>query len=412
MWMLPFSFPAVNRALTVTAAHLSFAVALAEDWPNYRGPQLDGISREAGLLDSGQAEIAWQTEVGLGYSSPVVAGGRVVVSGHDGEQQDTLFCLDEKNGTVKWKFTYDQPIGDLYFQGGTTGTPTIDGGRVYHVAREGEVFCLDFDDGKVVWKKHLQDDFGYSKPTWGFTGAPLVLGSTLYINAGLSGVALNKNNGGVVWKSEDEEAGYSSPLPLEKGGDQYLIFSSKRFYTCVEQETGEAVWQHRWMTRYGVNAADPVLSGDYIFISSGYGKGAALLEWKGEGKPRKVWQTREMKTQMNAAVLIDGHLYGVDGNENQDGTGLKCLELTSGKTKWLETAVGHGTVVGVQGRLLVLTEEGELQVAPATPSGYEPAFSQQVLEPRVWTVPVFANGTVYCRNASGSLVAVAMSKKS
>lgn len=411
MWKLPFSISCVNPALT-----FAFSLALpnfldAADWPVHRGPDSDGISKESGLKTSGKAEIAWQTEIGLGYSTPVVAGGSVFISGHDGAEEDTLVCIDAKSGTVKWEFSYPQPLGDLYFQGGTTGTPTVSGGRVYHIAREGEIFCLDAKNGEVIWQKHLQKDFGYSKPTWGFTGAALIHGPLVMVNAGDSGIALRKDDGNAVWKSEDEEAGYSTPLAIEKNGRKYVIFSNKRYYTCVEAETGNKAWEYKWMTRYGVNSADPVVSGDYIFLSSGYGKGATLIQWDGAGEPTRVWQNREMRTQMNAAVLIDGHLYGIDGNESQDGTGLKCLELMTGKTKWLDTDVGHGTVSAVQGNLLVLTEQGVLQVAPATPSSYEPTFEQNVVAPRVWTVPVFSNGKVYCRNASGNLVAVVMSKK-
>lgn len=411
MWKLPFSFSGVNRGLVFALPLVLPWLAISADWPNHRGPDFDGISKEDGLKTKGKADIAWRAEVGLGYSTPVISKGSVFVSGHDGREQDTLFCIGAKDGTVKWEFSYPQPLADLYFQGGTTGTPTVSGDRIYQVAREGEVFCLNAGNGEVIWQKHLQKDFGYSKPTWGFTGAPLVSGPAVIINAGESGIALRKDDGGVIWKSEDEEAGYSTPLALEKNEKDYVLLSNKRYYTCVEMQTGKKVWEYKWMTRYGVNAADPVVSGDYIFISSGYGKGATLIQWKGDGEPERVWQSREMKTQMNAAVLIDGHLYGIDGNESQGETGLKCLEMMSGKTKWLQKDIGHGTVSAVQGNLLVLTEQGELQVAPATPSGYEPTFNQNILQPKVWTVPVFANGKVYCRNASGSLVAVKMKEK-
>ena len=160
------------------------------------------------------------------------------------------------------------------------------------------------------------------------------------------------------------------------------------------------------MTRHGVNAADPIVTGDYIFISSGYGKGAVLAKWTGEGDPERVWQNRDMKTQMNAAVLVDGYLYGVDGNESQDGTGLKCLDLMTGETKWSAEGVAHGTMTVVGDQLLVLTEQGKLEIAKVSPGGYQPTFSQQVLKPRVWTVPVYANGKIYARNAAGEFVAL------
>jgi len=405
---MPLSFPRVNRALLFTALLLPEGWASSTDWARYRGPGMDGISQESGLRSSGEATVVWKKMVGLGYNSPVIGGGKVIVTGHDGKETDTVYCLDEKTGGEKWKFSYPQPLGDLYFQGGTTGTATLHGDRVYHLAREGELFCLEAASGKVVWEKHLQTHFNYKKPTWGFTGTPLVWDDWLFINAGDAGLSLNRNSGEVIWKSGDEEAGYSTPYPVERDGWRLVIFSNKRAYVCVDASNGTEVWRYKWMTRYGVNAADPIVSGDSVFISSGYGKGSTLLNWKGKGEPVKVWQSREMESQMNAPVLIDGHLYGISGNEGQDGTGIRCLELATGAVKWSDVSVGHGSLMAVQGNLLVLSEQGDLQVAPASPKGYKPTFTQKVIEPRVWTVPVFANGQVYCRNASGSLVVLGM----
>lgn len=412
MPMLPSSLLRVNSALLLVAILLPGIgfKAIAADWPRYRGPNLDGISTEAGMRTSGEAPVLWSAEVGLGYSAPVVGGGRVILSGHDGRSQDTLFCLSEGTGEVLWQHSYKQPLGNLYFQGGTTGSATIDGDRVYQLARKGELFCLDAASGKVVWQRDLGSDFGYSKPTWGFTGAPLVWEERLFLAAGDSGLCLDKSDGSLIWKSADEEAGYATPHPVVRDGRRLAIFSNKRSYVCVDAGSGAELWRHRWMTRYGVNAADPIVSGDTVFLSSGYGKGATLLAWSGLEETSTIWQSREMQAQMNAPVLIDGHLYGISGNEGQDGTGIRCLELATGAVKWTDSSVGHGALMAVQGNLLVLTESGELQVAPASPDSYAPTFRQQVVEPKVWTVPVYANGRAYCRNAGGKLVVLGMGK--
>ena len=402
----------VNAALLLAMAALFLLPVHGDDWPVYRGPDRNGISSEAGMRTSGKAEEAWAVDLGLGFGSPVVSGGKVVVSGHDGDATDTLWCLDEKTGEVVWKFSYPQPLGDLYYQGGTTGTATFDGDRIYHGARQGELFCLSAKDGSVIWKKHLQEDLGYKMPDWGFTGAPLVVGDRLYVTAGESGLALNKADGSVAWQSEDEKCGYSTPVAFEKGGKDYLLFSNHRYYVCVSAETGEPAWEWRWMTRYGVNSADPIVSGGHILISSGYGKGAVLLKWDGSGEPEEVWKSRELRTQMNAAVLIDGHLYGIDGDQAQDGTSLKCLDFLTGEPKWSDTSVAHGTLSAVGDQLLVLTEDGELRVGKASPEGFQPTITQKVLEEYIWTVPVFANGRVYCRNAAGRFVALSLGKDS
>ncbi|MEM9282060.1 MAG: PQQ-binding-like beta-propeller repeat protein [Verrucomicrobiota bacterium] len=396
----------VNPALLASFALLVLPSLSAADWPMHRGPDGTGISTEEGLLSSGEAKVVWKASLGLGYSTPVVSEGKVVVSGHVGNNTDILYCLDEKTAEELWRYSYPQPLGDLYFQGGTTGTATFDGDHVYQLARQGEFVCLNASTGEVIWKKNLQEDFGYTLPTWGFSGAPLIRGDKIYLNAGEAGIALNKADGSLIWKSDDEEAGYSTPFAFEKNGKSYLMFTNKRFYVCVDEATGEKVWEYRWMTRYGVNSADPIISGDTIFISSAYGKGGVLVNWDGTSDPERVWQNREMRTQMNACVLIDGYLYGIDGNEGQDGTSLKCLEMATGETKWLNEDVAHGAVIAVKDQLVVLTENGELQIGPASPEGFSPTLTQQVIGPKVWTVPVYANGHLFCRNSAGDLLAL------
>ena len=407
-FLIPPAFPlCAAGVLFLSISELGFS----DDWPIFRGPQKNGISTETGWkVPSGEAPVAWKASVGLGFSAATVADGKVIITGHDGKKTDTVYCFEESTGKRLWVHSYPQPLGNLYYDGGTTGTVTADGGRLYHIAREGELFCLNSSDGSVVWQTHLQKDHGYSKPTWGFTGAVLPHGDRLFVTAGESGLCLNKSDGSVIWKSKDEEAGYATPYLFQRDGRELLIFTNKRFYNCVEAETGKKLWEVKWMTRYGVNASDPIVSGDRIFIATGYGKGANLLQWDGKGEPVSLWRSRDMRNQMNASVLVDGYLYGIDGDQNGDGTSLKCMELESGKTMWSNPEVGHGTVCVADGKLIVLTEKGELQIAPVSPDGYGYVFRQQVVPGRVWTVPVLANGRVYCRNEKGEVTVVDLRK--
>ncbi|NOX99294.1 MAG: PQQ-binding-like beta-propeller repeat protein [Verrucomicrobia bacterium] len=376
------------------------------DWSQWRGPDANGISKESLEGISGLEEV-WKAEAGLGFSGFVVANGRVFTMGHDGKETDTVWCFDAESGKVIWKHSYPQPLGDLYYPGGSTGTPTVDGEVVYSLARAGELFCFEAASGKVKWKKQLRDDFGYDMPAWGFTGSPKVYGSLLLLNAGDAGLALRKEDGSEVWKSKNGEASYSAPYLVHRDGTDLVIFSNKRGYTCVESKNGKEWWRVKWLTRYGVNAADPVTDGEHIFISSGYDKGATLVKWDGQGKPKTVWKNREMKSQMNACVLIDGFLYGVSGNEGQDGTGLKCLELVSGESKWVDTSVGQGAVAATEGgRLIVLSESGELMIGKASPEGFKPTVKKKVMGGKCWTAPVLANGKIYCRNGNGQVVCV------
>lgn len=378
----------------------------AADWPQWRGPDANGISKESLEGVSGLEEV-WKAEAGLGFSGFVIADGRVYTLGHNGKDTDTVWCLDAETGKVVWKHSYPHPLDDLYYPGGSTGTPTVDGDVVYSLARRGQLFCFEAATGKVKWKKNLQDDFGYDMPAWGFTGSPKLYGSLLLLNAGDAGLALRKEDGSEVWKSKNGEASYSTPYLVHRDGTDLSIFSNKRGYVCVESKNGKEWWRVKWLTRYGVNAADPVTDEEHIFISSGYDKGATLLKWKGQDKPETIWKNREMKNQMNGSILIEGYLYGVSGNEGQDGTGLKCVEMSSGESKWLEASVGQGAVMATEGgRLIVLSESGELMIGKASPEGFKPSVKKKVMGGKCWTAPVLANGKIYCRNGKGQVVCV------
>lgn len=395
------AFVILVAGLCVSALNLKSA-----DWPQWRGPDANGVSKESLEGITGLEEL-WKAEVGLGFSGFVVAKGRVFTLGHDGKETDTVWCFDAETGKNIWKHSYQQPLGDLYFPGGTTGTPTVDGDVVYSLARAGQLFCFEAATGKVKWEKNLHDDFGYDMPAWGFTGCPKVYGSVLLLNAGDAGLALRKEDGSEVWKSKNGVASYSTPYLVHRDGTDLTIFSNKRGYTCVESKNGKEWWRVKWLTRYGVNAADPVANGDHLFISSGYDKGATLVKWNGQDKPKSVWKNREMKNQMNGCVLINGFLYGVSGNEGQDGTGLKCLDYLSGESKWVDTSVGQGAVMATEGgRLVVLSESGELMIGKASPEGFKPTVKKKIMGGKCWTAPVLANGKIYCRNGNGQVVCV------
>lgn len=390
------------------AAAMAQPVALtAADWPNLRGPGHNGQSAETGWKSTGELKIAWKAQVGLGHSGVVVANGRAYTLGHDGAKADTLWCLNADTGEVIWKHTYPHPLDDLYFPGGSCGTPVVDGDTVYSMARRGQFFSLDAATGKVKWQKHLTDDLGYDMPDWGFTGGPRIHGDLLLINAGESGLALKKADGSVAWKSPNATAGYSTPAVFQRDGKDLAIFSNKDGYTCVEAATGTTVWFYKHKTRYGVNATEPVIDGERLFIATGYDKGCAMLHWPaGSAEPTELWRHRDMRNQMNPSLLIDGNLYGIDGDEGKDGTGLKCLNFANGETRWTETAVGHGAITAAEGKLIVLTESGELQIGAASPEGFKPTTRIQAVGPKCWTVPVLANGRIYCRSSTGEVTAV------
>ncbi len=403
--------PRKKQSMKFPAAILTVCVlssfATADDWPRWRGPQLTGISTEKGWLDQWPKDgplIAWKASVGIGFSSMSVSQGRLCTMGHK-EGKDTVYCFDALTGKPIWSHSYEADLGDLYFEGGPTVTPTFDGDRVYSLSRWGHLFCFDAASGRVLWSKHLQKDLNLHVPTWGFAGSPLVHGERLILNAGKAGLALEKDSGKVVWASTNaEDAGYTTPLPFERDGERCVIVSSGTAFYGVNVKTGKELWRIRWPTQYGVNAADPIIVGDQIFISSGYGKGAGLFQL-GDAMPKEVWRNRVLRNQCNPSVLIDGFLYGIDG-DTTTATALKCIELKTGTVRWSRDDVGFGSLMAADGKLIVLSDAGELQVGPASPEGFTPTAKAKVLDGKCWTVPVLANGRIYCRNAAGDLVCV------
>lgn len=396
------------NASPVLLALLSFGSVLAADWPVWRGPAHTGISAETDWRLGAEPAVLWEAEVGLGFSSFVVAGGRVLTTGHQ-DGQDTVFCLEAKTGKTLWKHAYPADLGDKYYEGGTSATPTFDGDRAYHLSRWGDLFCFEAATGKVVWEKNVQKETGANIPDWGYAGAPLVQGKLLILNVGKTGMAVDKASGTIVWKSEADNAGYSTPYPLNWNGKALAVLGSGDAYVAVETATGTPVWSHPWKTRYGVNAADPILSGDTLFLSSGYNKGCTLLKL-GAGAPEKLWESKVLKNQFNSSVLIDGHLYGIDGDSNSR-CALKCVRLSDGQELWAEPEVGFGSLTAAAGRLLVLTAKGEIIEARANPAKFDEVSRAQVLSGKCWSAPVLANGLLYLRNAEGHVVCLNLARK-
>lgn len=384
--------------------------ARGDDWPRFGGPGGNGISIEGGWEDGGLQEV-WRAEVGVGFSSFAVSGGRVYTMGN-AEERDTVWCLDTATGEVVWEFGYGAPLEDRLFEGGPTATPTVDGGEVFTVSRMGDVYCLDAATGEVKWQRQLLDETEVRQPGWGFGGSAVVVGDVggvVLINAGENGVGLDRKSGEILWASADKEAGYCTPVIY--GDGKKAVLANSRYFVGIDIKSGEKLWQHRWLTRYGVHAASPVVVGDgKVLIASGYGKGAALLDVSNEADVVEVWKSKELRTQLNGCVLIDGYLYGIDGDAESDAA-LRCVDAKTGVTVWSEEGFGFGSLFGMtpdgdveDGRLVLLTEGGELVVAKASAEGYAELGRAKILDGKCWTVPVLANGKIYARDADGVVV--------
>ena len=362
------------------------------DWPQWRGALRNGITSETVGWRGGKPRQLWQANIGQGFSSVAVVSGKLYTMGNV-NNTDWVHCLDTATGKPVWQYRYPCSSGDYP---GPRATPTVHSGMVYTLSREGLALCLNAATGKVLWQQKLSGQI----PQWGFAGSPLIAGSRVIYNVGASGVALDKATGKILWQSGGGPAGYAAPVPFTAGGQSGVAIFAGKSLIALNPANGRPLWQFPWETSYDVNAADPIFSGDQVFISSNYGKGGALLQLGG-GQPKALWQSRSMKNHANSCVLVKGHLYG-----NDEGT-LRCIEWATGRERWsLRGGLDKGGLIAAGNQLLVMGGRGELILLAATPDKLTEQARATVLDGTCWTHPVLSNGTLYVRNQEGTLIAL------
>lgn len=394
----------------VVAALLSSIVVvpgvLAGDWPRWRGPNGNGIVEDGNwnpeALNDGPG-IVWKKELGEGYSAASISGNRLYTMGNT-KDRDTVFCLKADDGSEIWKYTYKCKDGSY---SGPRATPLVMGTSVYTFSREGHVFCFNAATGEVKWTRNVARELKADTLRWGLAGSPVMLDEKIIINAGKHGVALDKTTGKTIWSSAPGTGGYATPVIYEQEGKAYAAIFGRKSLHLVDTTNGKYVWRKEWETKYDINAADPIVSKNKLFVSSGYKRGCAVFDLSTES-PRMLWENRYMCNQFSSSVLLDGHIYGIDGNAGR-GT-LRCLVFDTGSEKWSQK-LGFGSLIVVDDKLIVLNEKGTMFIAEATPAGYKQISKGQVLHKKVcWTAPAFANGNIYCRNQPGTLVCVDVGK--
>jgi outer membrane protein assembly factor BamB len=378
--------------------------SFAEDSPQYLGQRGDGVSDEIDWSHQWNADgpvVQWKTELGIGFSSVVTHENRVIGTGYrDGHV--TVVALELETGRRIWEFRYEAMLDANDFEGGPTSTPVIDDGSVFVLSRRGNVFCLGMADGALLWEKDVVAETGIRIPGWGFSGAPRIFGKRLILNMGDAGVCLDPSSGETLWDSEDRDSGYSSAVRFEDQGVQSVILGSGRSYVCVDLETGKERWRQKWLTSFGCNAADAIVSGTDVFLSSGYSRGSALLDLS-TGEPVIKWKHKDFRNQLGTSLLIDGFLYGVNGDVDA-GASLSCMELQTGKIKWVADDWNAGAVIAAGDRLIAISDSGELVIASVDSEKFQVLARHQVLSGKCWVTPVMSHGNLLCRNAAGDLI--------
>lgn len=400
--------PSSIAAMLVIAVSTQL-LAHAGDWPRWRGPDLNGISHETNWTTDWPADgpkELWRAEVGIGFSSLSLADNRLFTLGNT-NGTDTVWCFDAASGKLLWRHDYPCSLDAEYYEGGPGSTPSVDAGHVFTLSKRGDLFCLEATTGTVVWGKNIALEVGAGKPRWGFAGSPLVESDRLILNVGAAGTAVAKADGHVLWKSGTNFAGYATPVPLTLAGQRSALLFARDTLVAVRINDGSSQWSVPWKTRWNINATDPIVSNDRVFISS-FDRGAGLLHLRGSEPPTIGWTNLSMANHINSCVLLDGHLYGIDGNTDAPPKDLRCVDLATGTVKWTYQGFGLGSLLAAGDKLIVLSDKGELVVAKASAQEFKPLAQAQVLGGKCWTVPVLANGRLYCRNARGTLVCVSL----
>jgi outer membrane protein assembly factor BamB len=391
-------------ALAVLLVGLSFTSAA--DWPQYLGPKRDGSSPETGLLTGWPAagpKVLWKVEGGEGYSSVAVAGGKCYTLVQRGGEE-LVVALDVANGKEVWKHklggAYKNQYGD-----GPRCTPAIDGGKVYVQSTNGPLVCLEADSGKMVWEHDLFKEFNSKNIDYGYACSPMIEGDLLLTEPGGKGasvVAFDKKSGKVAWKAGDDKAAYASPIVMTVAGKKQAIFFNAGGLLSVGFADGKELWQVPWKTEFDCNIATPLLIGDKLFVSSGENVGCAMFSPSATGKPELLWESKGVKSVMKnywaTAVHHDKHLYGISG-EYEGVVNLNCVDAASGKLVWSEQRFQRGNVTIADGHLYILTIDGNLIVAPASPKGYQEKGKAKLLEPAKYiNAPTISDKKLYGRD--------------
>jgi outer membrane protein assembly factor BamB len=396
-------WPAVTLTCISAADPCAAGEPAGRDWPHWRGPDYDGVARETGLLQSwpaGGPQVLWKIDLTGGYSSVTVAKGRLFTQARRGKHE-TVLCLDAATGRQHWEFRYRCDYGrhrtlDTSFRSGPRATPTVAGKRVYALGTTGLLHCLDVQSGKKLWRRDLCQLGRRRCPQYGYSSSPLVVGRRLFVHPGgpkgRSIAALDRRTGRTLWRALGDPVGYATPVPIRLGGSLQVVYFTARGAVGVRPADGKVRWRQPWKTTKDLNVATPIYARRSLFLSSNYGKGAALVRLRARGKPHVVWKSPVMQNWFSTSVLYRGHVYGFSGSR------LRCVEFATGKKKWDKTGLGQGSVLVADGRLIVLGERGTLVLAEATPRKYVETGRCRPLRGVCWTVPVVAHGRLYVRS--------------
>ncbi len=429
----------IFRTFSLALGFAAFT-ACADDWPQWLGPQRDGVWRETGIVERFPAKglrIRWRVPVGAGFTGPAVAEGRVYLmdrqlkTGGSGQGNpfdraridgnERVLCLDDKDGRTLWSHAYDCPYS-ISYAAGPRATPLVDGGKVYTLGAEGNLICFDAANGKEIWSLDFNDAYQIPTPLWGFSAHPLLDGNKLICLVGGKGstvVAFDKNSGHELWRAlSAKEPGYCPPTLLNIGGKRQLIVWHPEAINSLNPETGEVYWTEPYNVQSGLSVSTPRLWHDDCLYLTAFYNGSRMYK-VGASAVESIWQTKkpsEKDTEHLNSILstptVEGdYIYGTCSYGQ-----LRCLDAKTGSRIWETLAAttpdnkpqrwASAFLIKNGNRFFIANEKGDLIIAKLTPEGYNEISRTHLLDPTnpapgrdvVWSHPAFANRSVYARN--------------
>jgi outer membrane protein assembly factor BamB len=415
--------PAVSLGLL---GLLTFSVR-ADDWPQWRGPNRDGMWAETGVLASfppSGLKVRWREPAGPGWSSPVVANGRVYLTDselNNPKARERVRCFEEATGKPLWAFSYDVTYPDWAFpERGPTATPVVQGGKLYTLGNKGDLYCFDARTGGVLWKRNLEKE--YDVQEFAFNASPLIEGDLLIVSIGSypgtqtsSVLALDKDSGKEVWKAPTGGLTNSSPVVVSAGGKRQLVVWAQDGVYSLDPATGKTYWREKMRTEAASAVTTSVFRKNRLLVSGlmlrlDPEKPAASVLW-----PDTRAVSRRILSVTSTGLIQGGHVYSAKSSGE-----LVCLEAATGKQVWQTDRVtkpGSGASIHLTPNgdgVFLHTDRGELIRAQLTPRGYGEVSRTLLLAPpakeKAWAAPAYANRQVFARN-NRELICVSLAAK-
>lgn len=406
----------MNARLWKTAPGICAVVLLlanaasAQEWPGWRGPNRDGAATAFTAPNAWpeQLKMKWKIPVGIGHSSPVVAGRNIYLHSRQGEQE-VVSALDLDSGKLLWRDSYAvaytmNPAAVPHGKG-PKSTPVLSGGRLYTLGITGVLSCYDLKSGKLQWRKEFSKQFKATSPFYGTAMSPLVDNGLVIVHVGGHDagalMAFDGESGDVKWSWKGDGPGYASPIAVALGGLRQIVTQTQKFIVGINAANGELLWQIPFETEYEQNIVTPVVYKDSL-IFSGYDKGTTavrLIKRADRWTTEQVWQNPQVSMYMNSPVVSGDYLFGLSHKRKGQ---YVCLDARTGETVW--TSAGregeNAVVLNAGGVLLLLNNDAELVVAKNTAKGFEPQKKYTVAESPTWAQPAVIGNRILIKDAS------------